>query len=268
MSQALGNVIDNALRHTQADGQVEVAATLEAGRQLTISGNRRRRGDQFLRSASHCGPPLPRRPVSQPPYRRRRPGAGNYARSRRSTRGYSFRFPATALAEAQPCESISRCRSKETNHVQRNSARRTRSSCRGLHSYTGCTFRCDKIGAGVKITGCVGTGARVNTVGRVRSGAGGQAVLTGSEGLADCPGGYLRMLPGQSAFDPTADDIPAYIDIVGVDSSLDGETLTAVFSLRDIPEEMEFNREGVKDLHSEYMWTIEIFRGEQRRIRI
>ena len=37
MSQALGNVIDNALRHTQADGQVEVAATMEAGRQLTIS---------------------------------------------------------------------------------------------------------------------------------------------------------------------------------------------------------------------------------------
>ena len=36
MSQALGNVIDNALRHTQADGRVEVAATIEAGRQLTI----------------------------------------------------------------------------------------------------------------------------------------------------------------------------------------------------------------------------------------
>ena len=37
MSQALGNVIDNALRHTQAGGQVEVAAAIEAGRQLTIS---------------------------------------------------------------------------------------------------------------------------------------------------------------------------------------------------------------------------------------
>ena len=37
MSQALGNVIDNALRHTQADGHVEVAATIEEGRQLTIS---------------------------------------------------------------------------------------------------------------------------------------------------------------------------------------------------------------------------------------
>ena len=37
MSQALGNVLDNALRHTQAGGRVEVAATVEAGRQLTIS---------------------------------------------------------------------------------------------------------------------------------------------------------------------------------------------------------------------------------------
>lgn len=36
MSQALGNVIDNALRHTQAGGRVEVAAAVEAGGQLTI----------------------------------------------------------------------------------------------------------------------------------------------------------------------------------------------------------------------------------------
>ena len=87
----------------------------------------------------------------------------------------------------------------------------------------------------------------------------GPALLAVSEEPVDCPGGYLTMLPGQNALDPIADDIPAYIDIIGVDSSLDGETLTAVFYLRDIPEEMEFNREGVKDLHSEYMWTVEIF---------
>ena len=36
MSQALGNVIDNALRHTQAGGQVEVAAVIEAEQQLTV----------------------------------------------------------------------------------------------------------------------------------------------------------------------------------------------------------------------------------------
>ncbi|MYC97286.1 MAG: hypothetical protein F4X14_20205 [Caldilineaceae bacterium SB0661_bin_32] len=87
----------------------------------------------------------------------------------------------------------------------------------------------------------------------------GQAALAVSAEPADCPGGYLRMLPGQSALDPVADEIPAYIDIVGAASSLDGEVLTAVFYLNDIPEEMAFNREGVKDLHSEYMWTVEIF---------
>lgn len=76
---------------------------------------------------------------------------------------------------------------------------------------------------------------------------------------ADCPGGYLRLLPGQSASDPAADDLPPYIDVVGAASSLDGETLTAVFHLREIPAEMAFNREGVKDMHSEYMWTVEIF---------
>ena len=76
---------------------------------------------------------------------------------------------------------------------------------------------------------------------------------------ADCPGGYLRLLPGQSASDPAADDLPPYIDLVGAASSLDGETLTAVFHLREIPPEMAFNRAGVKDLHSEYMWTVEIF---------
>ena len=79
-----------------------------------------------------------------------------------------------------------------------------------------------------------------------------------TEQLADCPGGYLDMLPGQSANDPTLSSLPAYIDIVGVVSGLDGETLTAVLHLRDIPEDMAFNREGVEDMHFEYMWTVGI----------
>lgn len=82
--------------------------------------------------------------------------------------------------------------------------------------------------------------------------------LQTTEQLADCPGGYLDMLPGQSANDPTLSSLPAYIDIVRVDSSLDGDTLTSIFFLRDIPEEMPFNREGVEDLNLEYMWTVEI----------
>ena len=74
----------------------------------------------------------------------------------------------------------------------------------------------------------------------------------------DCPGGYLDMLPGQSASDPILSSLPGYIDIVGVDSSLEGETLTAIFHLREIPVEMAFNREGVEDINLEYMWTVGI----------
>ena len=258
MSQALGNVIDNALRHTQADGQVEVAATIEAGRQLTILVTDDGRGDQFRRSAPRCGPVLPRRPVSQPPYRRRRPGAGNYARSRRSTRRHSFRF------QRRPWPRHNRANRSPAAGVRRQTM------------FKGILL----VGLVLLAAACTVTPAELSTVSEAEQGskpvtvsepaqgstpltvsgaAQGQAVLTVSEEPADCPGGYLRMLPGQSAFDPVAEDIPAYIDIVGAASSLDGETLTAVFSLREIPEEMEFNREGVKDLHSEYMWTIEIF---------
>ena len=66
------------------------------------------------------------------------------------------------------------------------------------------------------------------------------------------------MLPGQSAKDPILSSLPGYIDIVGVDSSLEGETLTAIFHLREIPEEMAFNREDVEDINLEYMWTVGI----------
>ena len=79
-----------------------------------------------------------------------------------------------------------------------------------------------------------------------------------TEQLADCPGGYLDMLPGQSANDPISTDVPDYIDIVGVDSSLDGETLTAIFYLRGIPEDIALNRKGVENMHLEYMWTVGI----------
>ena len=75
---------------------------------------------------------------------------------------------------------------------------------------------------------------------------------------ADCPGGYIDLLPGQSAHDPPLSSLPDYVDIVRVESSLDGETLTAIFHLRGIPEKLEFSRKGVDDLVMEYMWTIGI----------
>ena len=75
---------------------------------------------------------------------------------------------------------------------------------------------------------------------------------------ADCPGGYIDLLPGQSAHDPPLSSLPDYVDIVRVESSLDGETLTAIFHLRGIPEKLEFSRKGVDNFVMEYMWTIGI----------
>ena len=67
-------------------------------------------------------------------------------------------------------------------------------------------------------------------------------MIPASENFADCLDGdvtdatstqvvvdYLEMLPGQRANDPSADNIPDYVDIIGVESNLDGETLAVVF---------------------------------------
>lgn len=74
---------------------------------------------------------------------------------------------------------------------------------------------------------------------------------------SECAVGREVMLPGQSAIG-FASDLPAYIDMLGVSSDLSGETLTATFHLRDIPEKMEFNRKGVEDTRVEYSWTVPI----------
>jgi len=101
----------------------------------------------------------------------------------------------------------------------------------------------------------------------------GPRFIPASENLADCPDRdeispigtqvvpvfvFLEMLPGQSASDPVANNIPAYVDMIRVETTLEGETLTAVFHLREIPEELEFNRKGVDHMSPEYMWMIHI----------
>ena len=99
----------------------------------------------------------------------------------------------------------------------------------------------------------------------------GPRMIPAFENVADCPDGdvpgpavtqvvvdYLEMLPGQSANDPVADNIPAHVDMTRVESNLAGETLTAVFHLREVPEELEFNRKGVDHMSPEYMWMIHI----------
>ena len=76
--------------------------------------------------------------------------------------------------------------------------------------------------------------------------------------LTRCSTGSLVMLPGQSAEGWVSDELPNYVDIVGASSELDGETLTAVFHLRGIPQRLEFNRKGVPDNRIEYMWVVAI----------
>lgn len=76
--------------------------------------------------------------------------------------------------------------------------------------------------------------------------------------VADCPGGYLHMLAGQSANDPVATDLPGYVDIVKAESILDGETLTATFYLRDVPETMNFSRKGMYHTGFEYTYAVHI----------
>lgn len=101
----------------------------------------------------------------------------------------------------------------------------------------------------------------------------GPRIIPAIENLDDCPDrdgispigvqtvsvvDYLEVLPGQSANDPVANNIPAYVDMTRVESNLDGEVLTAVFHLRETPEELEVNRKGVDHMSPEYMWMIHI----------
>ena len=74
---------------------------------------------------------------------------------------------------------------------------------------------------------------------------------------SECVVGHEVMLPGQSAIG-FASDLPAYIDMIGVSSDLNGETLTATFRLKNIPEKMEFNRKNVENNRVEYQWTVPI----------
>ena len=75
--------------------------------------------------------------------------------------------------------------------------------------------------------------------------------------------GYA-LQPGQSAIDPPDEDVPSYVDIVRVESTLEGETLSAVFYLRELPEVLEFNRKGIhhsaarhEDADNEVQFSIE-----------
>ena len=79
-----------------------------------------------------------------------------------------------------------------------------------------------------------------------------------SVGSWGCSSDAVLIKPGQTAIDEVSDVSAAYLDIVEVSTSLAGETLTAVFRFRDIPETLTFNRTGTLENHKEYSWGVSI----------
>ena len=75
--------------------------------------------------------------------------------------------------------------------------------------------------------------------------------------FVECTKYYVAGNPG-SRFGDSVDDLPGHIDIIKTRSNRVGETLHATFYLREIPEMMTFNRDGVGDSVLEYMWTVSV----------
>ena len=64
--------------------------------------------------------------------------------------------------------------------------------------------------------------------------------------------------PRQTIAHEVSDELPAHVDLIGVSTALSGETLAVVFHLRDVPEKLVFNREGVDERAYEYGWEVSI----------
>lgn len=75
---------------------------------------------------------------------------------------------------------------------------------------------------------------------------------------ASCGTGETMIKPLQTLDDEVSDELPAHVDIVGISTALSGETLVAVFQLRDVPEALVFNRAGVGERAYEYRWEVSI----------
>jgi len=71
----------------------------------------------------------------------------------------------------------------------------------------------------------------------------------------DSDDGYVL---GQNIVNGVSDEKAAHIDITDIDSWLAGETLTVVFHLKDVPERLIFDREGVPANVSEYSWEVSV----------
>ena len=88
--------------------------------------------------------------------------------------------------------------------------------------------------------------------------------------LESCDPDFSILKVGNGAEDLPSNNVPDYIDILRVESSLDGENLTVVIYLKSIPQELTANREGQSDLakdsdeaeipfeYFEYYWNVNI----------
>ena len=65
-------------------------------------------------------------------------------------------------------------------------------------------------------------------------------------------------LSGRSVSGDVSHELVGHIDIRGVTTALDGETLTVTLLLRDVPETLTFDRTGVPEHALEYSWEVSI----------
>ena len=72
----------------------------------------------------------------------------------------------------------------------------------------------------------------------------------------ECSASAALAGPGQTVTDEIEGATASHVDITKVSTSLSGETLTAVFHLRDIPETLTFNRTGISENYGEYGWKV------------
>ncbi len=73
-----------------------------------------------------------------------------------------------------------------------------------------------------------------------------------------CQPDDAAITPGQWVIDAISDTLPAHVDITQVITTLTGETLAVVFQLRDVPVELEFNRNGIGENVLEYNWQVSV----------
>ncbi|MDE0631681.1 MAG: hypothetical protein OXH73_09280 [Caldilineaceae bacterium] len=73
-----------------------------------------------------------------------------------------------------------------------------------------------------------------------------------------CHDGFVAISVEQIATDPLSSDLPGHIDIAMIETHLNGDTLTATFHLKGLPETLGINREGMPFFTFEYFYTVNI----------